>query len=111
MDIGPRIRHLRKARNRTLEELAREVGLSQPFISQIERNLKAPSLDTLEKICAALGVTMAEFFSSGPALMPHNDRLTEAASRLTPQQTELLARFLEQICPVATPSGSRWAEN
>jgi transcriptional regulator with XRE-family HTH domain len=97
MDIGQRIRRLRKANRLTLEELARATDLSQPFISQIERDIKTPSLDTLTRICEALGVTLAEFFSPGTLLPPDIERLVEAAQRLTPQQRELLSGFLEQL--------------
>ena len=96
MNIGHRIRRLRKARKLTLEELARTTALSQPFLSQIERDIKNPSVETLSRICDALGVTLAEFFSSG-TLQPDTDRLVLVTRRLTSQQRELLARFLEQM--------------
>ncbi len=100
MIIGQRIRRLRKARKLTLEELARTTALSQPFLSQIERDIKNPSVETLSRICDALGVTLAEFFSSG-SLQPDADRLALVARRLTAQQRELLARFLEQMAVAA----------
>lgn len=111
MDIGHRIRRLRKANRLTLEELARATDLSQPFISQIERDIKTPSIETLTRICEALGVTLAEFFSPGILLPPDIERLVEAAQRLTPQQRELLSRFLEQMeaatnAPESRTSGS-----
>lgn len=97
MDIGQRIRGLRKARKLTLGELAKETDLSQPFLSQMERDIKTPSIETLSRICTALGITLAEFFASN--ILPSLDieRLVEAARRLTPQQRELLSRFLEQL--------------
>lgn len=107
MDIGKRIRRLRKAGKLTLEELARATGLSQPFISQIERDIKTPSIETLSRICAALGVTLAEFFSPGILLPPDIERLVEAARRLSPQQRELLSRFLEQMEAVTNGNGSK----
>lgn len=97
MDIGQRIRRLRKARKMTLEELARATDLSQPFISQIERDIKTPSIGTLYRICNALSVTLAEFFSADIELAPDVERLVAVAQRLTPQQRELLSSFLEQL--------------
>lgn len=102
MDIGQRIRRLRKSKKLTLEALAQATDLSQPFISQIERDIKAPSIETLSRICIALGVTLAEFFSPGVLLPPDVTRLMEAAQRLTPPQRELLSRFLEQLATVTT---------
>lgn len=63
MDIGARIRQLRIKNNLTLEELASRTELTKGFLSQLERNLTSPSIQTLEDIAEALGVTMAGFFS------------------------------------------------
>ncbi len=100
MDIGQRIRGLRKARNLTLGELAGETDLSQPFLSQMERDIKTPSIETLSRICTALGVTLAEFFASDVLPPADLERLVAAARRLTPRQRELLSRFLEQLAAV-----------
>lgn len=63
MDIGTRIRQLRIKNDLTLEELASRTELTKGFLSQLERNLTSPSIQTLEDIAEALGVTMAGFFS------------------------------------------------
>ena len=63
MDIGARIRQLRIKNDLTLEELASRTELTKGFLSQLERNLTSPSIQTLEDIAEALGVTMAGFFS------------------------------------------------
>lgn len=97
MNIGQRLRRLRKARDLTLEELARATDLSQPFISQIERDIKTPSLGTLSRICEALSISLAEFFSVDFVLQPDVERLVAVAQRLTPQQRDLLLNFLEQL--------------
>ena len=54
---------LRKARERagiTQEELSFRAGLSRPYISQLERDLKSPTIDTLFRICDALNVRAAD---------------------------------------------------
>jgi transcriptional regulator with XRE-family HTH domain len=54
---------LRKARQRaglTQEQLSFRSGLSRPHISQLERNLKSPTVDTLFLICDALDVKAAD---------------------------------------------------
>ncbi len=56
-------RELRKARERagiTQEELSFRAGLSRPYISQLERDLKSPTIDTLFRICDALNVRAAD---------------------------------------------------
>jgi transcriptional regulator with XRE-family HTH domain len=54
---------LRKARERaglTQEELSFRAGLSRPYISQLDRNLKSPTVATLFLICDALDVEAAD---------------------------------------------------
>jgi transcriptional regulator with XRE-family HTH domain len=54
---------LRKARQRaglTQERLSFLAGLSRPYISQLERDLKSPTVDTLFRICDALNVSAAD---------------------------------------------------
>lgn len=63
MDIGRRIRQLRTKNNLTLEELASRTELTKGFLSQLERNLASPSIQTLEDIAEALGTSMSKFFS------------------------------------------------
>ena len=61
-DIGARVKHLREQKNLTLREVARRSGVSATQISEIERNLTAPTLPTLMKIIAALGSDLSIFF-------------------------------------------------
>ena len=54
---------LRKARERagmTQEQLSFRAGVSRPYVSQLERNLKSPTVATLFLICDALGVSAAD---------------------------------------------------
>ena len=62
MDIGDRIKHLRKQKGLTLEELAARSELTKGFLSQLERNLTSPSIATLDDILEALGTSLSEFF-------------------------------------------------
>ena len=51
---GSRIREMRKRRGLTLKDVAEATGYTIGHISQIERNLKSPSLVALRKIAACL---------------------------------------------------------
>ncbi len=62
MNVGSKIRKLRKEQNLTLEELSKKTGLSLSYISLIERGLKNPSLKALEKIAEFFGINPAIFF-------------------------------------------------
>jgi transcriptional regulator with XRE-family HTH domain len=59
--IGAAIRDRRRRLGLTLQALGEASGLSVPFLSQIERDLAAPSLVSLNAIAAALGVGMNYF--------------------------------------------------
>lgn len=63
MDIGSRMSQIRKERNMTLQQITDITKLSQPFLSEVERGIKTPSIKNLEKICSALNMTPSEFFN------------------------------------------------
>lgn len=63
MEIGHRIKRFRTQNKLTLEELASRCELSKGFLSQLERNLTSPSIQTLSDITEALGMDLAQFFS------------------------------------------------
>ena len=63
--LGEEIRQLRKARQMTLGQLGAETGLSNGFISQIERGQNRPSVTALFRISRALGVSVGWFFPAG----------------------------------------------
>ena len=62
MDIGYKIRELRTRKGLTLEELASRSELTKGFLSQLERDLTSPSIDSLSDILEALGTNLSEFF-------------------------------------------------
>jgi transcriptional regulator with XRE-family HTH domain len=62
MKIGIRIKDLRLKERVTLMELARKTGLTTSFLSQLERELTSPSINSLEKIAAALNKKIGYFF-------------------------------------------------
>jgi XRE family transcriptional regulator, regulator of sulfur utilization len=66
--IGQRVRQLRKDRQWSQSKLAREAELAQNVLSRVEVGAVVPSLPTLEKIAAALGVGVADLLNgSTPA--------------------------------------------
>lgn len=70
--IGGDLRALRKARDLTLAELAMRVGRSVGWLSQIERDMTAPSIDDLRRLASALEQPLSLFF--GPADAPEDER-------------------------------------
>lgn len=68
--IGQELRKSRQRAGLTQEELAFRAGLSRPYISELERDLKSPTLDTLFLICDALGVAAADIVARADAARP-----------------------------------------
>jgi transcriptional regulator with XRE-family HTH domain len=62
-DLGARVRALRRERGLTLKGLGKKAGLSHPFLSQVERGLARPSVGSVERIAAALDVSVARLWS------------------------------------------------
>jgi transcriptional regulator with XRE-family HTH domain len=56
-DIGSFIRDLRKNAQISLRQLAEQAGVSNPYLSQIERGLRKPSAEVLSQLASALRVS------------------------------------------------------
>jgi transcriptional regulator with XRE-family HTH domain len=63
LDVGPRLRALREARQLSQREVARLTGVSHSIISQIERGNSSPSVSLLRKVLAGLSLSLGEFFT------------------------------------------------
>lgn len=62
--VGQNIRQLRKQSGWTQEKLAEKAGISVPFMTQIELARKTASLDVIESIAKAFGVSYERLFKS-----------------------------------------------
>ncbi|MGI4894296.1 MAG: helix-turn-helix domain-containing protein, partial [Janthinobacterium lividum] len=64
--VGATVRALRERSTLSMRTLAARAGISQPFLSTIERGLSTPSMLTVYRIAAALGVEPGDLLP-GPA--------------------------------------------
>jgi len=64
--LGVRIRTIRRARHLTLRELSERAGVTESFLSQVEREVATPSIATVRKVARALDLTIAELFAEQP---------------------------------------------
>jgi transcriptional regulator with XRE-family HTH domain len=62
INIGEKIKELRKRQGMSIAELAEKAELSSGLISQIERNIVTPSIVSLWKIAKSLQVSVGYFF-------------------------------------------------
>ncbi|RKD31948.1 cupin domain-containing protein [Thermohalobacter berrensis] len=63
INIGSKIRSLRKSMNMSISDLSKKSGISTGLISQIERNMVVPSIESLWKISKGLNVSIGYFFN------------------------------------------------
>ncbi|GAB3484476.1 helix-turn-helix domain-containing protein [Nocardiopsis coralliicola] len=114
--IGPRLRRRRKAKRLTLAQTAGAAGLSEGFLSQLERGRVSGSVTTLQRVTAVLGLTVGELFDESWSDDAVLHRYTEAKPfrfgtdarkiRLTPKGNNHLEVFLGEF----DPGGSTGAE-
>jgi len=64
--IGERIRYFRQLKGITLKKLAEDVGITSSMLSQIERDIANPSLNTLRTITSALDIPLFQIFVDNP---------------------------------------------
>lgn len=64
-DLGERIKRHRLEKRMSLRNLGAKTGLAPSFLSDIERGIRRPSLDSLERISEVLGINMSELFAAG----------------------------------------------
>ena len=65
LNIGSKIVELRKAKNWSQEDLAKEIGSSRVMIGKYERNDNAPSIEVLLKMARAFDVTVDYIIGEG----------------------------------------------
>jgi transcriptional regulator with XRE-family HTH domain len=58
--VGNVLRSARLAQGRTLKDVAREAGVSVPYLSEIERGRKEASSEIVGAICRALGLRLLD---------------------------------------------------
>jgi len=62
VDVGQRLRLVRQSTKATLRDVATRAGVSDSFLSQLERGRVSCSIATLKRIATVLGVSMADLF-------------------------------------------------
>ena len=62
--VGTRVRELRLAAGISQEELAARADLHRNYVSSVERGLRDVGVGALQRMAAALGISLAEFFKS-----------------------------------------------
>jgi transcriptional regulator with XRE-family HTH domain len=77
-ELGERLRAIRLLRRLTLREVAEAAGVSESFVSQLERGRSSASVATLQRLAAAVGIEISDLFAgeqqSGPRVLRRQER-------------------------------------
>ena len=96
-DIGEFIRDLRRTARISLRELADRAGVSNPYLSQIERGLRKPSAEVLGQIASALRVSTPLMYLRAGLLNEKDGQGVLAAIAADPDLTIAQKQSLTQI--------------
>ena len=93
--LGEYIREQREAAEVSLRQLAKNAGVSNPYLSQVERGLKKPSAEILGQIASALRISAETLYVRAGLLEPRDGdaAVTEAIAAdesLTERQRQVL---------------------
>ena len=101
LNLGARVRELRKARNWTLEQAAQQAGLARSTLSKIENSQMAPTYEALRKLAVGLEISVPQLFTP-PVKNQINGRMASTKSGqgtahpTTTYEHELLAESLSK---------------
>lgn len=100
IDILGRITQQRQSRKWTEYQLAQKSGLPQSTISSWYRKEMLPTLQSLEKICRAFDMTMAQFLAEDDSLTeitPDQRELLDKWELLTPRQKQAFLELIDSV--------------
>jgi transcriptional regulator with XRE-family HTH domain len=102
VDIGSFIRSQREAAQVSVRQLAEKAGVSNPYLSQIERGLRKPSADVLSQIAKALRVSAEVLYIRAGILEPSESNevrdviITDTA--ISERQKQVLLDIYTSFC-------------
>lgn len=83
----------------TAYRLAKESGLSESTLANIFKRNTVPSISTLEAVCTAFGISLAQFFAESDMveLTPELKELFDNWVSLTPEQKQAALQMLRAM--------------
>jgi transcriptional regulator with XRE-family HTH domain len=101
-DLGEYIREQRMKAQVSLRQLAEQAGVSNPYLSQIERGLRKPSAEVLQAIATALRIsTPVMYLRAGLLTDRESEGVLHAIAHdpvLTDRQRQILTEVYESFC-------------
>lgn len=113
-DIGTFIRTQREAAQVSVRQLAEKAGVSNPYLSQIERGLRKPSADVLNQIAKALRVSAEVLYVRAGILEPSEPSEVRDAivndTVITERQKQVLLDIYTSFCQQNEAEGLQTGE-
>lgn len=100
MDVIKRVDDLCKLHNMSKYRLSQITGISQSAFSKLSRQQSSLSVDTIQRICNAFGISMAQFFEESdayPDLTPQQLRLLAYWDKLSNEKKEYALLMIEKL--------------
>lgn len=97
--LGDYLKEQRTSAELSLRQLAEQAGVSNPYLSQIERGLRKPSADVLQQIAHALRISAEQLYVRAGILSPKESvgESVESAVLVDPALTERQKRVLLDV--------------
>lgn len=105
--LGDAIRRHRKRRGLSQERLGEAAGVTNEWISQIERGVGAPSIDILVRLCRELGVDASEVMREALEEADRGPTLKEIGSLASTLDEDHLSVLLDVARSLVRHTGSR----
>ncbi len=128
-DIGDFLKEQRQSAKLSLRRLAEEAGVSNPYLSQVERGLRRPSAEILQQLAKALRISAEQLYVQAglledrgtsqavEAALMSDVAITERQKRVLLDiyasflvENEALAAAVAEQAPVATPPAKKTAK-
>lgn len=95
--MGERLRACRQSRKQTMKEFAKLCGISERYLADIERGLKAPRLETFVKIANAAKISPEYLLQDSLTTLDSGNLVQNALNVLSSKQKEILQDFIIQL--------------
>src|SRR5258708_2241700 len=97
MIVNERIKQVRIQRKLTSKELALKAGVSAPEISLLERQMRRPKTETLQRIAAALEVSSSYLLSEINADLPVEEGLAKESLQMFLRDTKVDSKEIGRL--------------
>ena len=100
MDIAKKLKDIRKSKDISVYKLSQMSGVSETHIRDLERGDRNPSIDTIAKITAAMGLSLPELLNEDDGIFylnPKGQSVIECFRSQSDDKADALVAFLKTL--------------